>query len=188
MAGAPLATLIYAPNDGKSELLADFAARRRAEGLTVDGVIIETLWSRPKTKSGLQVRALKSNETTALTEPYREGIVVGRWHLLPEGLAQMARTLETAAAGPTDLLIVDKFGPLEGRGLGMADALRKALTKPFPMAVAVRREFAPAWRSFVAKAAPGRLTANCELPPDEERLEAWWDQAAVPALTLRGSS
>lgn len=188
MAGVPLATLIYAPNDSKSELLADFAARRMAEGLTVDGVVIETLWSRPKTKSGLQVRALRSNETRALTEPYREGIVVGRWHLLPEGLAQMARILETAAAGPTDLLIVDKFGPLEGRGLGMANALREALAKPFPMVVAVRREFAPAWRRFVAEAAPDRLTANCELPPDEERLEAWWDQAAVPALTLRGSS
>ena len=131
---------------------------------------------------------MKSNSTTALTQPYREGIVVGRWHLLPEGLATMARILETAATGPTDLLIVDKFGPLEGRGLGMADALRKALARPLPMVVAVRREFAPAWRRFVAEAAPERLKTACELTPDEASLNEWWDQAGTPRPTVRGAS
>ncbi|WP_119166421.1 DUF2478 domain-containing protein [Algihabitans albus] len=178
MIGAPLATLVYAPNDGKSDLLADFAGRRRAEGVVVDGVVIETLWSQPGTKSGLQLRALKADRATPLTQPYREGIVVGRWHLLPDGVATMARILERAAASSTDLLIVDKFGPLEGRGLGMASALRKALAKPVPMVVAVRHEFLPAWRSFVADAAPTRLETLTELPPDEAALNAWWAATA----------
>lgn len=177
MTSAALATLLYAPNDEKSALLADFAARRRAEGVAVDGVVIETLWRDAGTKCGLRLRALGSNATTPLTQPYSDGIVVGRWHLLPEGVAAMTRIVEDAVADRAGLLVIDKFGPLEGRGLGMAPALRQALASSIPLVVAVRQEFGPAWRTFVAEAAPPRMQNLREVPTDGGALDAWWAEA-----------
>ncbi len=182
MTAAPLASLLYAPNDRKSQILADFAARRARDGVAVDGVVVETLWLDARTKCGLQVRALAGGRAVPLTRPYSDGVVVGRWQLLPEGLAAMTAILEAAVAAGAGLLVVDKFGPLEGRGEGMAPALSAALTSAIPLVVAVRREFAPAWRAFVADAAPQRLAAMAELPPEAAALEAWW------ARTVRASA
>lgn len=176
MTCAALATLLYAPNDEKSAVLADFAARRRAEGVAVDGVVIETLWRDAGMKRGLQLRALGSNTTTPLTQPYSDGIVVGRWHLLPQGVAAMTAVVEKAVSDPAGLLVVDKFGPLEGRGLGMAPALRQALASDIPMVVAVRQEFGPAWRAFVTEAAPSRLKSLREMPTDAGALDRWWSE------------
>jgi nucleoside-triphosphatase THEP1 len=171
---APHFALLYAPNDTKAEVLADFAARRAAAGVQVDGVLIETVWLDPRTKGGLQAHALGDGRRVALTRPYAEGIVVGRWQLLPEGVAAMAEIVAAAAARGCDLLVVDKFGPLEGRGEGMAEPLATALAAEIPLVVAVRQEFAPAWRAFVAERAPPRLDRMRLAPTDAEALEDWW--------------
>jgi hypothetical protein len=182
---APAASLLYAPNDAKLEVLAGFAAARAAEGVVVDGVLIETTWLDPRTKGGLVARRLagrgapgrETPETAALTRPYTEGIVVGRWQLLPEGVAAMADMVQAAIAPPTELLLVDKFGPLEGRGGGLAPVLAEALARPIPLVVAVRAEFDPAWRAFVAAHAPARLDRLSGFATDAARLEAWWREA-----------
>ena len=57
-AAAPLASLLYAPNDAKVDLLARFAAARSAEGVAVDGVLIETTWLDARTKGGLVARRI----------------------------------------------------------------------------------------------------------------------------------
>lgn len=185
---APLANLLYAPNDDKVEVLAAFAAARAAEGVDVDGVLIETVWLDARTKSGLRARRIGGGDdtprTAELTRPYREGIVVGRWQLLPDGVAAMAAMLASAVTRPAELLLVDKFGPLEGRGEGLAPILAEALAAPIPLVVAVRSEFERAWRAFVAHHAPARLAALESFPTDAAALERWWgDARATTAAT-----
>ncbi len=185
---APLASLLYAPNDDKVEVLAAFAAARAAEGIGVDGVLIETVWLDGRIKSGLRARRIGGGDATPriadLTRPYREGIVVGRWQLLPEGVAAMTAMLADAVTRPAELLLVDKFGPLEGRGEGLAPVLAEALAAPIPLAVAVRSEFERAWRAFVGHHAPARLAVLESFPTDAAALERWWrDKRAATAAT-----
>lgn len=176
-APAPFATLLYAPNDGKSRVLSDFAARRRGEGVDIDGLVIETVWHDPRTKGGLEAHALASGRRIPLTRPFADGIPVGRWQLLPEAVAETEAVLAAAVDRPAALLVVDKFGPLEGRGGGLAGPLGAALDRDIAMVVAVRREFARAWDAFVAAHAPDRSAVEARCDTDPEALEAWWQHA-----------
>jgi nucleoside-triphosphatase THEP1 len=171
---APLASLLYAPNDSKADALAAFVAARTHDGQALGGMLIETEWSGPDTKCGLSARLLAHDRRLALARPHVGGIRVGRWVLLPDTLDAIAVALTEAAARPPAVVVVDKFGPLEGRGAGLAAPLAALLAAPVPLVVAVRREFAPAWQTFVAEAAPERLKAETALGPDADALEGWW--------------
>lgn len=140
----------YAPDDGKSAALAAFAGDLTRRGWRIGGIVIETLWDegRAGVKQGLDLVDLATGNRIPLARPGMTGIRIGRWVLDPLALDRAVAAIRRAVSGGVDLVIVDKFGPLEGRGEGLATVLRAALESGLPCLIAVRDEFVDAWNTF----------------------------------------
>jgi uncharacterized protein (DUF4213/DUF364 family)/nucleoside-triphosphatase THEP1 len=163
--------VLYAPDSDKSAVLRGFAAALVERGWRVGGVVIDTLWDGNGRKVGLDLIDLGNARRRPLSRPDTVGIELENWVLDPATVAEGAAAIRRAAAAPADLVIVDKFGPLEGRGEGYAKALAAALATGVPLLVALRSEFLAPWDAFCrAAAAPPGVPVRHEMAA----LFRWW--------------
>lgn len=159
--------VLYPPNSLKSRMLLAFARELQARGWRVGGVVIETLYDSDGQKTGLDLVDLASDHRLPYARAYTRGIAIGRWVLDPATLVEGDRLIHQAAEAGAELVIVDKFGPLEARGEGFASGLRAALASGQPLLVASRGEFLDGWDVFA-----GRPSAV--LRPEAKELWRWW--------------
>jgi uncharacterized protein (DUF4213/DUF364 family)/nucleoside-triphosphatase THEP1 len=171
--------VLYAPGSPKSRLLVEFARDLAARRWRVAGVVIDTIRDGAGEKTGLDLIDLATGERHPLARPGTEGIPIGRWVLDPAVLAAGERAIRRAGESDAELVIVDKFGPLEGRGEGFAAALRALLAAERPLLVALRGEFLEGWDAFA-----GRPSAP--LRPSAEALWRWWGPYALYEELARG--
>ncbi len=168
----PPAAVLYTPGsrgpDGpKSAVLGAFARDLADRGWRVGGVVIDTHWSGGRTgegeKTGLDYVDLATGERVVLARAETTGIELGRWTLDPRAIEAGARFIRRAVSARADLIVVDKFGPLEARNEGFAGALRTALDAGRPVAVAVPDGLLDGWTTFcrgpsaLVRPAPGAL-------------------------------
>ena len=76
------------------------------------------------------------------------GAAAAGCHLDAAGLAAAAAVFAAALAERVDLVMVNKFGKQEALGEGLRQEIANAVTAGFPVLIAVRRDFLPAWRDF----------------------------------------
>ncbi len=171
--------VLYAPNSSKSQALLAFARDLARRGWRVGGVVIDTLFGPDEQKSGLDFIDLASAARHPLARPESSGIEIGRWVLDPAALAAADAAIRHAVATRADLVIVDKFGPLESKGGAFAPALRLALDSGLPLLAAVRSEFLDGWDEFA-----GRPTTA--LRPSLEALWRWWSPYRLYDELVRG--
>jgi len=173
-----LGAVLYAPDSDKSHVLLQFAEDLVRRGWQVRGFVIETIWDGEPTpgarKTGLNLIDLPDSRRIPFARPDGDGLAVGRWVLDPSVLAQADATLAAAAdpASPADLMIVDKYGPLEGRGDGLSTGLSAVLASGRPALVTVRGEFLDDWDRFSQGA--GRANGGIPLRPTPASLWRWW--------------
>lgn len=160
--------VLYPPNSLKSRLLLDFARELQARGWQVGGVVIETLYDGDGQKADLDLIDLATDQRFAYARADTRGIAIGRWVLDPASLAAGNRAILRAVEAGAELIIVDKFGPLESRSEGFAIGLRAALASARPLLVTLRGEFLDAWDAF----AGGRPSAA--LRPETKEFWRWW--------------
>lgn len=163
----PPGAVLYAPGGPKSRVLHDFARALKARGWRVGGIVIDTLYDTAGQKTGLDLIDLASERRLPFARPDTRGIAIGRWVLEPATLAEGDRIVRGAVEAGAELVIVDKYGPLESRGEGFAGGLRAALDAGRPLLAAVRSEFLDGWDAFA-----GRPTAL--LRPNAVELWRWW--------------
>jgi nucleoside-triphosphatase THEP1 len=112
---------------GKTLLCVDLAARARARGLDVAGIL--TAQSGPELHAAREVIDLRTGSSRLFGTPDGAGTdpLTPGWELASDVFVWATQVLTTAT--PCDLLIVDELGPLEllgGRGWVHAlDVLRK---------------------------------------------------------------
>ena len=168
-APAPLpGAVLYAPNSLKSRVLHDFARELGARGWRVGGVVLDTIYDEKDQKIGLDLIDLAGGDRRLpLARPDTRGIAIGRWVLDPAMLAKGDELIRAAVEKEAELVIVDKFGPLEHRDEGFARGLRAALEAGLPLLAAVRGEFLDGWDAFAGR--PSAL-----LRADAASLWPWW--------------
>jgi uncharacterized protein (DUF4213/DUF364 family)/nucleoside-triphosphatase THEP1 len=159
--------VVYSPNSLKSQVLAAFAADLQARGWRVGGVVIDTLYDEAGQKSGLDLVDLATGRHLPYARPETTGIAIGRWVLDPATLAEGDRIIRQAVEDGAELVVVDKFGPLESRGEGFAPGLRAALAAGRPLLVAVRGEFLDGWDAFADR-------STTILRAETAALWRWW--------------
>jgi len=95
---------------------------------------------------------------------------------LDAGALEMAVAAAEAAlaAGPTDLLVVNRFGRQEAEGRGFAALIGTALEAGVPVIVGLTPRFRPPFQRFAGDLAEW-------LPPDPAALLDWWARAQVAA-------
>jgi uncharacterized protein (DUF4213/DUF364 family)/nucleoside-triphosphatase THEP1 len=164
--------VLYAPDGPKSRVLNAFADALAARGFKVAGVVIDTLYDADGNKVGLDLIDLARARRLPYARPETRGIEacgikIGRWVLDPKTVEEGERAIRAAATSDADLIVIDKFGPLEGRGAGFAPGLADALGSDRPVLIAARSEFLDGWDAFA-----GRPTVA--LRPTLDDLWRWW--------------
>jgi len=180
LAPAPVPGIVlYAPNVPKSQVLLAFARELRARRWRTGGVVIDTLYDSAGQKSGLDLIDLASDDRLPLARPDTRGIEIGRWVLDPAALSAGDALVRRAVDDRADLIVVDKFGPLENANSGFASGLRAALGSNLPLLVAVRGEFLDGWDGFAR-------CATVPLRPQRSVLWRWWGPYRLYEELIRG--
>ena len=119
------------PGIGKTTAVLRAAERLRSQGLSVGGFV--TLERREGSRrTGFLVQDLASGERALLAELGSEGTRVGRYRLVPEGLA-LARAALLRALAETDAVALDEVGPMELKDADLREAIAAALSAEKPL-------------------------------------------------------
>jgi nucleoside-triphosphatase THEP1 len=127
MTGLARVTIVSGPRDsGKTRACSALAARFRAEGLSVGGVIAEAECNGGiKTAYSFLDLGAGSRALYARRAPKPPSPGALSYEFLPEGLAFGCAALRRAAAALVDVLFVDEIGPLEMGGGGLWEPMRE---------------------------------------------------------------
>lgn len=90
-------------------------------------------------------------------------------HIDGAGMASASEAVCQDIAAGCDLVVLSKFGKLEAEGRGLASAFVAAMDAGVPVLTSVSRAHLANWLQF---SAPYALA----LPPDADRIEAWWNE------------
>jgi nucleoside-triphosphatase THEP1 len=152
----------------KQTLLAEFAARRRREGLRVAGVV-ELIAPSPFSACGaLDLLDLATGARFGVTQALGPGSTA--CNLDPGGVAMACAAVENAIAAGADLVILSKFGKLEASGHGLCDAFAAALSADIPVVTTLKPTMRAEWAQFAG--------ALSDETPNREALESWWRSLA----------
>ncbi len=156
-----------APGDGEAgALLEAFAARRRAEGWAVAGLV-----QRRDSGNGLcHLVDLEGGQTYPITQELGSGsesCVVD-----PHGVAAASVVLRRAVDVSADILVINKFGRLESEGEGLVDETLAAMAAGLIVLTTVHENYR---ESFLERT--GGLASL--LPCTSDALEAWWSSLRV---------
>ncbi|MDE2393954.1 MAG: DUF2478 domain-containing protein [Burkholderiales bacterium] len=156
--------------DGSADvdaLLGEFAARQRAAGRRVRGLVMTRPGTDRTCAAPMVLVDVDSGEQFLVSQPL--GGASGSCRADPQGFARASRVLRDAAGQAPDLVISDRFGSLESEGGGFAAELLALMAEGVPVLTAVAPAHAEAWQRFSGDAGL--------LPPRAEALAAWLETA-----------
>jgi hypothetical protein len=158
-------------------VFAEEAARWRAEGLRVAGLVEEPHALPDRSCSGGVLRDVTSSKRYPI---YLD--VIPEWvtcHIDAQG-AQTACDAILSQITDCDVVMLSKFGKLETGQSGLAEAFRAAFAAGKPVLTAVSNKHAKAWRAFAPQA--------IEVLPNPVALRAWRDRVlAVSRVDVQTS-
>lgn len=163
-AASSIATIVGADDPTIQALFAAIAAKWRADGLNVVGLVAET--------HGLENRVCRAGylRDVASGKIFSIYVEIPRaetsCHLDADGVdSACGEILEQISA--SDLVVLSKFGKLEAERCGLARAFDAAITAGKPILTTVSDRHRDAWRGFATDAV--------YLSPDAAALEQWWE-------------
>lgn len=159
-----LAAIPYSQGFLIDQFMADLAARLRARGLRLAGVVQHNEGDCDGACEAMALEELASGHRFPISEDRGAGSAGCR--LDATGLAAAGGALGVALTGAVDLVIVNKFGRQELLGQGLRQEIVAALLAGLPLLIAVRSDFMPGWRDFAGQ-------DWVELPAETEAVEAW---------------
>ncbi|WP_029029719.1 DUF2478 domain-containing protein [Salinarimonas rosea] len=160
-----IAAIVYTPEEPVSALVSDFAARLRARGHRVAGLVEAELEADACMRGDMALRDLSSGDVVSICQDLGPGARGCR--VDPRGLAAAGARLAAALADAPDCVIVNKFGKLEAEGAGLAAEIGACVAAGIPLVVGVPQRFRAAWDAFA-----GGL--DTPLSCEDAALEAWW--------------
>jgi len=169
LAAAPAvaaAAFVVATGETAQDDLAAFVAARQAEGVRVGGVL-----QRGRKKQAVLV-ALDSGETLPIMQKLGQGSSCCA--VDPQGMAAATAALRRALAARVDLLVVNKFGPLEAEGGGLRDEMIEAIAEGMAVLTTVTADRVPAWLAMTGG-------AGVLLGVDDDSARRWWGRRAPAA-------
>ncbi len=162
----PLAAIVHDEPGIANQLLSDFAARTRAQGWRVRGLVQNP---EPAERSvcyhHMELIDIELGERYLISQNLGSGS--SACCLNPAGVSAASVVLRRALDEQPDLIIANRFGVLEAEGSGLADEIAAVVQAGIPLITAVARRHQQAWEHFSG----GWALA---LPPQAEALDAWW--------------
>ncbi|MBI5131658.1 MAG: DUF2478 domain-containing protein [Rhodopseudomonas palustris] len=172
-----IAALRGGPGTPAADVLTAFALRRKAEGVTVVGVIVPPedaghgsgQGSSHGGHEGCECRSELIDVATGDRYAMHQDLGTGSQacNLNSSSLALAAGAVERAIATRPDLVVLSRFGGQEAQHGGLMSAFQAAVAAGVPVACVVTPKAEAVWQDF----AQG---LSVSLPPDADALEAWW--------------
>jgi len=145
--------------------LAEFAARSRARGLRVGGLIEVSHDCSSGGCRSLALQDLSNANLISISQALGQGSEA--CNLDPAGLTAACAAAERAIANGVDLVILSKFGKQEAARSGLRDAFHAAVCAAVPIVTSVAPNLSDAWEGFA-----GPLSSF--VAPEISALQAWW--------------
>lgn len=142
----PLTALVYETGFPIGAVLAELAARVRAQGRRVGG-LIELLGPEREDRHAcdMVLKNLASGEEFEIAE--ERGKLARGCRLDYDVLLRAAASVQ-AQIDALDLILLNKFGKADAEGGGFRSVLAEALARDIPVAIGVPRRNLDAWREF----------------------------------------
>ena len=170
-ADADIAALVYADGDRPDLVLCTFARHLAESGHRPCGLV--QLRDRSEGDASRKVMVLDGWQVVDAANRH-EGGDGDRCSLDSHWLDQMGAQTEAAVRHGVDVVIVNRFGPLEANGRGFRDAIRAASETKTPLLIAVPQfEFAR-WTRFSSGMT---VRLDCTL----DSVLTWWQRITSPA-------
>lgn len=167
-ASRPIAAIQGAPGSQAQEMLRNLVAHWK-QAARIAGVIEEEHGLGERTCSAGRLCSIGDGRSYPIFQDLGPDVDV--CHLDGGGAVSASEAVRRDIAAGCDLVVLSKFGKLEAGGGGLAPAFAAAIEARVPLLTSVSPEFESAWARF---AAPGFAV----LPPQADRIEAWWDAIA----------
>jgi hypothetical protein len=159
---APIAAIVHADRREADRLVGEFATALLRAGRDVHGLV---QWRPPAGKPGTALIDLHSGEHHRLFQKLGAGSA--SCSLDTHSLATASMALRRALDARADLVIANRFGPLEASGGGLAAEMLALMAEHIPFLTIVADEYLSAWRTFTG-------SAGVELPARRDALDAWF--------------
>ena len=162
--GVNVAAIVHADHSIADSLLADFAFSLQRSGRRVRGLVQRFRGGASGKKAALLLD-LGDGTTYPLFQNLGSGSV--SCSVDENSLAAASVVLRRALGEKPDLVIVNRFGPLEAAGGGFVTEMLALMSDDIPVLTVVQQKHLTAWRHFT-----GGLAA--ELEPRREVLDSWF--------------
>lgn len=161
---APLAAIVYTPQDPVEDLMLEVAHALAERGLRLGGVLQHDIGMDIDDPCAMELENLANGERYSLSQELGKGSEACR--LDPASLARAAVEIRRAVEGGAQLVCVNKFGAQEALGCGLREEIGLVVAAGIPLLTAVGERFLPEWNEF--SGGYGEL-----LPPEREAVLAW---------------
>ena len=159
-----LAAVVYNAGFKIDDLLARAAARLRADGINMAGVLQENAGDATGVCSAMTLVDLASRGRFRISQDL--GSQAEGCRLDSQGLAEIGALLDRPLGKDVELLMLNRFGKAEAEGGGLRSAFVRAMEAGVPVLTAVRPPYIEAWSKF-----HGRLAVD--LPTELDAVIAW---------------
>ncbi|KIZ42491.1 MULTISPECIES: DUF2478 domain-containing protein [Rhodopseudomonas] len=137
--------IVYSDGAAAGRFFSDFGFRLRDAGIAVAGIV--PAGSRDRALGcDMEVEELASRIILQLSEDRAEDTAGCR--LDPAALQEAAALISASMRNGPELLILNKFGPLETKGKGLCEVIGEAMECGIPVVVGVPQRNIGPWRVF----------------------------------------
>jgi nucleoside-triphosphatase THEP1 len=159
-----VAAVVYEAGSRIEEFFATLAARLRAEGIAVSGLLQRSLRARAEDRCSFEMEDLGQGVRYRISQdlgPGSDACSIDR-----AAIASASVVLRRAILDAPDVVLVNKFGALEAAGEGLREDMNAVVAAGLPLLTTVSREQLDDWRAYVGG-------ASAELPMDLDAVVAW---------------
>ena len=173
---ARVGLVVHTKGDGTERIVADFAQRLLARGITVGGLIQHST-PQANGKPRIEVEDIRRQERYLISLNLGPGSQ--SCSLDSQGLCDASAVIRREINARPDLLIINKFAVAEAEGQGLLQELFTAIQAGLTILTTVSQGYLVDWE---------RLTGNIgtRIAPDAAALDQWWDQLSRPSNSLFG--
>lgn len=145
-APAPLAAILYTPEDPVEDLMLEVAHLLAARGIRLGGVLQHDIGMTIEDPCAMELENLASGERFSMSQELGKGSEACR--LDPAALAHAAVAIRRAVEDGAALICVNKFGAQEALGSGLREEIGLVVAAGIPLLTAVGKRFLPEWEAF----------------------------------------
>lgn len=174
-----VAAVRYPRGQDVNDMVASFARNLARDGVRVDGLVQWRAAADRRCAGDIFLADLGTGTDFRVSQDLgreSEGCRID-----PAAIAEASGVLRRALDEAVDLLIVNKFGKLEGQGGGLAHEIVAAAAAGIPVLTTIREDRLDRWTDLMGDMA-------VILPPDPAAIEAWWQRVRAarngPEITL----